>query len=222
MSQSTINQIKLAKQTSLEIPQLTDKKISQVLLDLAAEVEKNIRQILAANKKDVVKMKKTDPKLSRLILTAQKVKDIAKGIRDVSKLASPLRQVLEARILKNGLRLSRVSTPLGVIGVVYEARPNVTPDIFSLCFKSGNACVLKGGKDAYFSHQIFVKLIKQILEKHKINKECIQLLSSEREAVYDLLNARGLVDLVIARGGRALIDFVRDNAKVPFVLWLLF
>lgn len=217
MPKLTITQIKKAKKASLEITQLTDKKINQVLLALAVEIEKNIQQILAANKKDAIKMSKTDPKLSRLILTEKKIADIAKGIRDISKLKSPLREVLEKRTLENGLRLTRVSVPLGVIGVVYEARPNVTPDIFSLCFKSGNACVLKGGKDAYFSHQIFVKIIKQILKKYKINQECVQLLSPDREVVYDLLNARSLVDLVIARGSRSLIDFVRDNAKVPFI-----
>jgi len=217
MFSTTINQIKKAKQASLEIVQLTDRKINQVLLALAVEIEKNTQQILVENKKDVIKMSKSDSKLSRLILTKQKIIDIAKGIRGVSKLKSPLREVLEKRTLKNGLCLTRVSVPLGAVGVVYEARPNVTPDIFSLCFKSGNACVLKGGKDAYFSHQIFVKLIKQILEKHKINKNCVQLLSPDREVVYDLLNARGLVDLAIARGSRSLIDFVRDNAKVPFI-----
>lgn len=214
---NTIKQITLAKQASRDMAQLSDQVISRVLLKLADKIEGNKEEILAANKKDVIKMDPDDPKLQRLILDNKKIAGIAQSIRDVSKLPSPLNKILEQRTLANGLELSRLSVPLGVVGVIYEARPNVTPDIFSLCLKSGNACVLKGGKDAYESHQVFVNLIREVLAEQAMNKECIQLLSPEREAVHELLKAKGLVDLVVARGSRNLIDFVQEHAKVPFI-----
>ncbi|PIT87612.1 MAG: glutamate-5-semialdehyde dehydrogenase [Candidatus Magasanikbacteria bacterium CG10_big_fil_rev_8_21_14_0_10_40_10] len=210
-------QIHLAKLASINLAQYDDQKISQVLLDLAVAIEHQTAKILQANRLDADKMDTSDPKLSRLVLDENKIKNIADGIRQVSQLKTPLRKILEKRILDNGLFLKRVSAPLGVVGVVYEARPNVTPDIFSLCFKSGNACVLKGGSDAHNSHQAFVEIITDVLEKNNLDKNCIQLLSPRREAVQDLLEARGLVDLVVARGSRSLIDFTRDNAKVPFI-----
>jgi len=210
-------QLNLAKKSSREVVNYSDEKINQMLLKLADEIEKNINKILEANKEDIDKMNADDPKLSRLVLDKNKIFGIAQSMRDVSKLPSPLNKVLEERKLENGLYLSRISVPLGVVGVIYEARPNVTPDIFSLCIKSGNVCVLKGGKDAYQSHKVFVDIIKSVLEKNKMDKNCIQLLSSDRKVVYDLLSAKGLVDLVVARGSRNLIDFVQENAKVPFI-----
>ena len=143
--------------------------------------------------------------------------DIASDMRNVSKLPSPLGHILKETTLPNGLRLKRVSVPFGVIGMIYEARPNVTFDVFSLCFKSGNACVLKGGKDADYSNRAEVDIIHEVLEANGINRDVVTLLEATHEATAEMLNAVGYIDVCIPRGGRKLIDFVRDNAKVPVI-----
>jgi len=138
-------------------------------------------------------------------------------MRNVAKLPSPLEKILVDRSLPNGLHLSKVSVPFGVIGIIYEARPNVSFDVFSLCFKSGNACVLKGGTDAYCSNSAIVEVIHSVLERFGIDKNVVALLPAGREATGEMLNAVGLIDMIIPRGSSNLINFVRQNAKVPVI-----
>ena len=162
-------------------------------------------------------MDKANPLYDRLQLTEQRLQDIASDMRHVSTLSSPLGRVLKEKTLDNGLHLQRVAVPFGVIGMIYEARPNVTYDVFSLCFKSGNACVLKGGKDANASNSAGVELIHRVLIKYGVNPDVVTLLPATHEATGEMLNAVGYIDLCIPRGGKKLINFVRDTAKVPVI-----
>ena len=158
-----------------------------------------------------------NPLYDRLQLTEKRLADIAGDMRNVASLPSPLGHVTKEKTLSNGLRLHRVSVPFGVIGMIYEARPNVTYDVFSLCFKSGNACVLKGGSDADQSNQASVALIHEVLQRFGVNPDVVTLLPATHEATAEMLNAVGYIDLCIPRGGRKLIDFVRDTARVPVI-----
>ena len=162
-------------------------------------------------------MDKANPLYDRLQLTPGRLDGIASDMRNVASLPSPLHRVLCERTLPNGMRLKCVSVPFGVIGMIYEARPNVTFDVFSLCFKSGNACVLKGGKDADCSNREEVALIHETLERYGVSPDVVTLLPATHDATAAMLNAVGYIDVCIPRGGRKLIDFVRDNAKVPVI-----
>ena len=162
-------------------------------------------------------MDKQNPLYDRLQLTEKRLDDIANDMRNVASLPSPLGHITKEKTLPNGLRLHRVSVPFGVIGMIYEARPNVTYDVFSLCFKSGNACVLKGGSDADLSNQAAVKLIHEVLTNYGVNPDVVTLLPATHEATGEMLNAVGYIDLCIPRGGRRLIDFVRDTARIPVI-----
>lgn len=199
------------------MPLLKEEKINQVLVALAEKAEKHSANIIHENRKDLDRMPETDPKYDRLKLTEQRIKDIANDLRNVSKLPSPLGISLESRNLNSGLSLEKVTVPLGVVGIIYEARPNVTFDVFSLCIKSGNAVLLKGGSDAESSNRYIVTLIKEVLEAHQVSPQIIELLPSDRAATQELLNAVGYVDMIIPRGSQNLIDYVRDNAKVPVI-----
>jgi glutamate-5-semialdehyde dehydrogenase len=196
---------------------LSDTQRNVLLLDLATRIEQHAPEIIAANALDLAKMPTDDPKYDRLKLNTDRIKVIAADVRQVASLTTPLGIILEQRTLANGLDLQKTSVPLGVVAVIYEARPNVTIDVFSLCFKSGNAVVLKGGSEAINSNQIFVDLIKQSLLAQQINPDIVYLMPPERAAVYDLLNAVGLVDVCIPRGSQSLIQFVRENAKIPVI-----
>ena len=196
---------------------IPDAKRNEVLLAVADAIIANKERILKANAEDLAKMDPKNPLYDRLQLTDKRLEDIASDMRNVSKLPSPLGRILKETTLPNGLRLKRVSVPFGVIGMIYEARPNVTFDVFSLCFKSGNACVLKGGKDADCSNRVEVEIIHEILEANGINPDVVNLLEATHEATAEMLNAVGYIDVCIPRGGRRLIDFVRDNAKVPVI-----
>lgn len=196
---------------------IADDKRNEILLAVADAIIANKQAILDANAKDLAKMDPKNPLYDRLQLTDKRLEDIASDMRNVSKLPSPLGRVLKESTLPNGLRLKRVSVPFGVIGMIYEARPNVTFDVFSLCFKSGNACVLKGGKDADNSNRAEVEIIHQVLEANGVNPDVVTLLEATHEATAEMLNAVGYIDVCIPRGGRKLIDFVRDNAKVPVI-----
>ncbi|MDR2039619.1 MAG: glutamate-5-semialdehyde dehydrogenase [Bacteroidales bacterium] len=192
-------------------------KVNDLLVYLADLLEKNVQDLLDANQKDLDKMEKTDPKYDRLKLTDRRITDIAGDMRNVALLPSPLNRILEETIRPNGLQIQKISVPIGVIGIIYEARPNVTCDVFSLCIKSGNACILKGGSDAQNSNEAIVTLIHQALDHFNISPDMIALLPPERDATFALLNARGSVDIVIPRGSQGLIDFVCENAKVPVI-----
>ena len=209
--------LKKTKAASRLLATIPDDKRNEILLAVADAIIANKERILKANAEDLAKMDPKNPLYDRLQLTDKRLEDIASDMRNVSKLPSPLGRILKETTLPNGLRLKRVSVPFGVIGMIYEARPNVTFDVFSLCFKSGNACVLKGGKDADCSNRAEVEIIHEILEKNGINPDVVTLLEATHEATAEMLNAVGYIDVCIPRGGRRLIDFVRDNAKVPVI-----
>lgn len=191
--------------------------INSVLNDVADAAEAQTAQLLEANQKDLDCMERSNPLYDRLQLTEQRIKDIAADMRKVATLQSPLESVIEERTLPNGLQLTKRTVPFGVIGIIYEARPNVSFDVFSLCLKSGNVCVLKGGTDAYNSNLAIVTLIKSVLAKHNLDTNIVHLMPAGREATAELMDAVGYVDLIIPRGGAGLIKFVRENAKVPVI-----
>ncbi len=212
-----INTFKRVRTASKQLPLLSDDLRNQILEAVANSLIDGQEYILSANQKDLAKMDSTNPLYDRLQLTRQRLTDIAGDMRNVASLPSPLGFVTKQKILANGLRLHRVSVPFGVIGMIYEARPNVTFDVFSLCFKSGNACVLKGGSDADFSNQAAVSLIHNVLEQFGVNPDVVTLLPATHEATAEMLNAVGYIDLCIPRGGRRLIDFVRNTARIPVI-----
>jgi len=205
------------KRASKSLALLSDSQRNDILHAVAEAIINNKERILKANADDLAKMDKSNPLYDRLQLTEKRLEDIAGDMRNVATLPSPLGHVTKQKTLPNGLRLCRISVPFGVIGMIYEARPNVTYDVFSLCFKSGNACVLKGGRDADASNREGVALIHEVLEKHDVAPDVVTLLPATHEATGELLNAVGYVDLCIPRGGRKLIDFVRDTARIPVI-----
>ena len=210
----TFQKVKAASKT---LALLTDDKRNEILRAVADAIIAETPALLKANALDLAKMDKANPLYDRLQLTEQRLRDIAADMRHVSTLPSPLGRILKDKTLDNGLHLQRVSVPFGVIGMIYEARPNVTFDVFSLCFKSGNACVLKGGKDADASNTAGVALIHRVLRAHGVNPDVVALLPATHEATGEMLNAVGYIDLCIPRGGKKLISFVRDAAKVPVI-----
>ena len=205
------------KRASKSLALLSDVQRNDILNAVADAIINSQERILEANAQDLAKMSKENPLYDRLQLTESRLEGIAADMRNVATLSSPLGHITKQKTLPNGLRLCRVSVPFGVIGMIYEARPNVTFDVFSLCFKSGNACVLKGGKDADCSNREEVALIHEILEKFGVSKDVVALLPATHEATGEMLNAVGYVDLCIPRGGRKLIDFVRDTARIPVI-----
>ncbi len=192
-------------------------KINGILLKVADAAEENSGFIIEENKKDLERMEQSDPRYDRLLLDEKRIKGIAVDMRNVASLPSPLGRVLSRETRQNGLEISRISVPFGVIGIIYEARPNVTFDVFSLCLKSGNACILKGGSDAINSNQAGVKIIRSILKAEGLDENILNLLPAGRDETTQLLNAREYVDLIIPRGSRSLIDFVRENASIPVI-----
>ena len=206
-----------AKRASRELALLTDETRNAVLHKVAGAIAAHRQELLEANARDLARMEPENPLYDRLLLTESRLEGIASDIRHVAALPSPLERVTKERTLENGLHLCRISVPFGVIGVVYEARPNVSFDVFSLCFKSGNACVLKGGKDADESNRAIVRLLHDVLEEEGINPAVVTLLPATHEATAAMLDAVGYIDLCIPRGGKRLIEFVRDNARVPVI-----
>lgn len=207
----------ITKDASLSLALIPDQRKNEVLRIIADAITENSGMLLEANAADLALMDRENPLYDRLQLTADRLQGIASDMHHVSELPSPLGHITCDHTLENGLHLRRISVPFGVIGMVYEARPNVTFDVFSLCFKSGNACVLKGGKDADNSNRTIVEMIKGILVKEGINPDIINLLPATHEATAEMLNAVGYIDLCIPRGGKKLIEFVRDNARVPVI-----
>ncbi|WP_374951192.1 glutamate-5-semialdehyde dehydrogenase [Mucilaginibacter sp.] len=196
---------------------LTADTINKVLLDVANAAIMQTDYLLQENAKDLQRMDPADPKYDRLTLTPARIQSVAIDIKNVSVLPSPLGAVLSDKTLPNGLQIKKVRVPLGVVGVIYEARPNVTFDVFALCFKTGNVCILKGGSDAEFSNRAIIKIIHEVLAAHSINLNMGTLLPAERDATEALLNAVGYVDVLIPRGSQGLIDYVRNNSKVPVI-----
>lgn len=207
----------ITKNASYTIAGITDERRNAILKRVADTIIEQTPQLLEANAADLSKMDKANPLYDRLLLSAERLQGIASDMRHVAELPSPLGHITNDHTLGNGLRLRRISVPFGVIGMVYEARPNVSFDVFSLCFKSGNACVLKGGKDADCSNRAIVAMIKSVLSAEGVNPDIINLLPATHEATAEMLNAVGYIDLCIPRGGKKLIEFVRDNARVPVI-----
>ncbi len=211
---------KLLHETAVAAKQLValpDERVVKILRLVADALEAHQEEVLEANAEDLQRMDPANPKYDRLKLTADRVEAIAHDMRNVSSLPSPLDRLLNETVRPNGMVIKKISVPFGVIGVIYEARPNVTFDVFSLCFRSGNACVLKGGSDADSSNRALVKIIRSVLMEQGVDPAACTLLPPEREATEELLNAVGLVDLIIPRGSGALIRFVRDHARVPVI-----
>ena len=208
---------KSARIAARKLNSVSADKINILLLALADAIEANISEILNANALDLARMNENDPKYDRLKLTEGRLKDIASDMRSVANLPSPLNVTLSSVTRPNGMTINKVTVPFGVIGVIYEARPNVTFDVFSLCVKAGSACLLKGGSDAHDTNECAVKLIRGVLAKCSIDENTVTLLPVSREATAKMLNAVGQVDLIIPRGSKQLIDFVRDNSKVPVI-----
>ncbi|MEM0993282.1 MAG: glutamate-5-semialdehyde dehydrogenase [Bacteroidota bacterium] len=214
--QEILAQLEQVKAASRQLIQLSDEDINNILNQLAVLTMEQQADILAANQKDLDRMDTDDPLYDRLLLTPERLASIAADLRKVAQLSSPLHRTLESRALPNGLHLSRVSVPLGVIGIVYESRPNVTFDVFALTLKSGNASVLKGSRHAHHSNIAILKLIHQALSTYQLESACY-LMPSEREALPVILNADRHIDLIIPRGGQGLIQFVRNHARVPVI-----
>ena len=212
-----IETFKKAKAASRSLALISEDLRNQILQAVADAIIDYQERILSANEMDLAKMDPRNPLYDRLQLTSKRLSDIASDMRHVAELPSPLGHVTKEKTLPNGLRLHRVSVPFGVIGMIYEARPNVTFDVFSLCFKSGNACVLKGGSDADLSNQASVELIHEVLQQYGVDPAVVTLLPATHEATGEMLNAVGYIDLCIPRGGRRLIDFVRNTARIPVI-----
>lgn len=214
---SAIEQIHKARQAATLMVRIDHDTNRNVLIDLASRAEANIENLLSANALDLERMPKSDPRYDRLLLSEKRIRDIAADLRHVAQLESPIGEIMEEQTMPNGLNLKKVRVALGVIGVIYEARPNVTFDVFALCFRTGNVAVLKGGQDAWFSNQAIASLIRKSLVAHGVSPDVVQLLPPEREAATELMNASGLVDVLIPRGSQSLINSVRSQAKVPVI-----
>jgi glutamate-5-semialdehyde dehydrogenase len=202
---------------SFQLQQVPDAQIKKMLLQLAEAIEKNTKQLIKENQKDLSRQDKDNPKNDRLLLNEQRIKSIAGSIRQISKLPNPSGKILEKKILYNGLKLQKIAVPMGVVGAIYESRPNVTYDIAALCLRSRNACVLKGSRDAEDSNKAALKIIHSVLKQNKISPDCVALMPSEREAVQDLFTAEKYIDVIIPRGSNELIQYVRRNSLVPVI-----
>ena len=217
MSEEIRMLLERARVASRKLNLLDEEKINRVLCRVADEAVAGTDKILAANAEDLSRMDVNDPKYDRLLLTRERIASIAEDMRKVATLPSPLGKVLAEWIQPNGMKITKVSVPFGVIGVIYEARPNVTFDVFSLCVKSGSAVIMKGGTDAYSSNCAITEIIRSVLREEGVDEAVATLFPPSHEATAELLNAVGYVDLIIPRGGRGLINFVRDNSRVPVI-----
>lgn len=217
MDDDTKQLFESVKKASNSLLLLDEESVNKILRAIAKETELKTHYILSENLKDLQRMDKSSPKYDRLKLTEERIAGIVNDILNVSQLPYPIGNILDEKKLDNGLHILKKAVPFGVIGVIFESRPNVCFDVFSLCFKSGNACILKGGSDAHFSNNAIVEIIRNVLDEYGINPNVCTLLPSGREYVNELLEAKGYVDLIIPRGGRSLIDFVRQNSTIPII-----
>ncbi len=205
------------KAASRTMPKIDSAKSTEILKSLSQALLDETDHILAANKLDLARMEESNPRYDRLKLTKERLADMAADLINVSELPAPVGEILETKTLPNGLIVEKKRVALGTIGIIYEARPNVTIDVFALCLRSGNACVLKGGSDAADSNKVLTALIKRVLKAHDVNEDIIQLLPPPREAATELMNAHGYVDVLIPRGSQGLINSVRENSKIPVI-----
>ena len=217
MTDDIINQLKVVKKAGLFLYALDEETRKKVLFNLAHILRKNYHHILDENKKDLRSLAAEDPNYDRLLLSKELVYAIADDVERVASLEQTLGQIITEKWMENGLRIQKIYVPLGSVAVIYESRPNVTIDVFAICFKTGNACILKGGVEAHHSNTFLVSLIKIALQQEGIDRNVVYLLPSERTATSTLLNATGLIDVCIPRGSQSLINFVRENAKIPVI-----
>ncbi|MFA6359354.1 MAG: glutamate-5-semialdehyde dehydrogenase [Dysgonamonadaceae bacterium] len=202
---------------SRKLNMLEGEMVKNVLIELAKHTRENSDFILKENKKDLERMDSKNPKYDRLRLTEERIEGIATDIENVANLPSPNGRILKEEIRPNGLKIKKITVPFGVIGIIYEARPNVTFDVFALCFKSGNASVLKGGGDAEYSNIAIISIIKKVLKQFELDENIVTLLPTGRDETHEMLTARNYIDLIIPRGSQGLIDFVRKNATIPVI-----
>jgi glutamate-5-semialdehyde dehydrogenase len=214
---SIIPLLKATKDASVAIRKLSDRQRADLLNALAEKVLVNTTNIMTENQKDLVLMDDADPKKDRLLLNEKRIIDLAQSLRDVAALPDPTGEVLLEKTIEQGMSLQKLTVPLGVVGVIYESRPNVTLDVASLCLRSGNACVLKGGKEAHYSNTFLVSLIHESLAEMDIDQAAVMLLPTDRKFVNELLTATKYVDIIIPRGSESLIQFVRKNSLVPTI-----
>ena len=214
---SIIPLLEKTHKASAEIRRLNDAQKKGILNYLAEILIKNTEQIIAKNQKDLLRMDSSDPKYDRLKLTESRIQDLAISVKEIAELSDPSGQIFLEKELDNGLKIKKIAVPMGVIGVIYEARPNVTVDVTALCLRSGNAIVLRGGSDAFNTNTFLVNLIHNVLREFGVDTHCITLLPPDRELVKELLTATRYVDLIIPRGSESLIQFVRKHSLVPTI-----
>jgi glutamate-5-semialdehyde dehydrogenase len=219
MNSASINSTwkQAVQKASRSLIPVNEDTINQVLHAIANEALAHTEMILSENERDLSAMDSSNPMYDRLLLSKERIAGIANDIHNVALLPSPLGRTLMENVRPNGMKITKITVPFGVVGIIYEARPNVSFDVFSLCLKSGNVCVLKGGSDAHYSNVAIVKIIQSVLEKFGLDKNIVTLLPAGRESTTELMNATGFVDVIIPRGGKSLIDYVRDNSKVPVI-----
>ncbi|MEO6284670.1 MAG: glutamate-5-semialdehyde dehydrogenase [Dyadobacter sp.] len=215
--ESILPLLKETREASAAVRRLSDRQRADLLISLAAKVLANAGYIIAENQRDLILMDDADPKKDRLLLNEKRINDLAQSLIDVAGLPDPTGEVFVEKTIEQGLSLKKIAVPLGVVGVIYESRPNVTIDVASLCLRSANACVLKGGKEAHFSNTCLVSLIHETLEEFGVPKAAVTLLPTGREFVGELLTATQYVDIIIPRGSEGLIKFVRQNSLVPTI-----
>lgn len=215
--ESILPSLQKTNKEAAKLRRLSHTQRSKILIDLAELLLQNSEYILSENQKDLDLMDKNDPKYDRLLLNDLRIKALASSLVEVSKLEDPTGKVLLEKTLENGIQLKKITTPMGVVGAIFESRPNVTIDVAALCVLSGNAAVLKGGKEANFSNLVFVNLVHQALEKNNLPKDIVLLLPTDRKYLTDLLQAERYVDLIIPRGSQGLINFVRENSRIPTI-----
>lgn len=206
-----------AAKASAEIRVLSNEKKKDLLVRLAASLCENIDEIVAANKKDLSQIPDTDPKKDRLMLNPQRISALSESLIDVSNLADPTNKILLEYKHPKGLFIQKKTVSLGVVGVIYESRPNVTIDVAALCIRSGNVCVLRGGSDAFFSNTCLVSIIQEVLEEFGLDTNIVQLFPTDRKFIVELLSATSYIDIIIPRGSEQLIKYVRENSLVPVI-----
>lgn len=211
------NQLINAKKARYSIASLSDGGRQEILVLLAAAILAQSAGIIAENLKDLQKMPDTDPKKDRLLLNEARILALAESLKDVAALPDPTNKIISEQTMANGLFIQKKTVALGVVGVIYESRPNVTIDVASLCIRSGNVCLLRGGQDAYHTNLFLVSIIQEVLSSSGLDKNVVQQLPAERKYILDILKAEKYIDVIIPRGSNELIDFVRKNALVPVI-----
>ncbi|PRD44133.1 glutamate-5-semialdehyde dehydrogenase [Sphingobacterium haloxyli] len=215
--ESIVEELKAAHEATIAAKRLTNDAKQQLLKAIANSLEARVEDIIRENKKDLERMDKADPRYDRLLLDKDRILGLSASLIDIANLPDPTGLSISRKELENGLLVEKKTVPLGVVGVIYESRPNVTVDVAALCIRSGNVCVLRGGSDAWYTNSVLVEIIQDALQRQDLNIHIVQLLPTDRAFVSELLSATQYVDIIIPRGSQALIDLVRQQAKVPVI-----